>query len=133
MLQNARHVSAFGVPGLSMKILMPRLSSSLLSISFFLINSNFYESRINLGKIFRIGINFLTFKKEKYENLKTKTNNGILTSKFEDLKLQTINLNKRVLNRPLGYLDIIDDNIIYLAGNGNILIIEDGISIQKTT
>lgn len=94
---------------------------------FFFLNINFfYETRIKFGKAAQLGINFL-FKKKSYENLKTKINNGLLTSKFEDLKFKTINLNKRDLpmNRPLGYIEIINNNIVYLAADGNISIIDD--------
>lgn len=102
------------------------LSTFVISIFFFSNINFFYETRIKFGKAIIIGINFL-FKKKNYENLKTKINSGLLTSKFEDLKFKTINLNKRdfFMRRPLGYLEIIDDNIIYLAADGNILVIED--------
>ena len=102
------------------------LSLFVISIFFFSNINFFYETRIKFGKSIQIGINFL-FKKKNYENLKTKINSCLLTSKFEDLKFKTINLNKRdfLMRRPLGYLEIIDDNIIYLAADGNILVIED--------
>ena len=102
------------------------LSLFVISIFFFSNINFFYETRIKFGKAIQIGINFL-FKKKNYENLETKINSGLLTSKFEDLKFKTINLNKRdfMMRRPLGYLEIIDDNIIYLAADGNILVIED--------
>ena len=35
------------------------------------------------------------------------------------------------MRRPLGYLEIIDDNIIYLAADGNILVIEDDFSKKE--
>ena len=91
------------------------LSLFVISIIFFSNINFFYETRIKFGKAIQIGINFL-FKKKNYENLKTKINSGLLTSKFEDLKFKTINLNKRdsFMRRPFGYLEIIDDNIIYL-------------------
>ena len=88
------------------------LSLFVISIFFFSNINFFYETRIKFGKAIQIGINFL-FKKKNYENLKTKINSGLLTSKFEDLKFKTINLSKRdfFMRRPLGYLEIIDDNI----------------------
>ena len=108
------------------------LSLFVISIFFFSNINFFYETRIKFGKAIQIGINFL-FKKKHYENLKTTINSGLLTSKFEDLKFKTINLNKRdfVMRRPLGYLEIIDDNIIYLAADGNILVIEDDFSKKE--
>ena len=54
--------------------------------NIFFSNINFFnETRIKFGKAIQIGINFL-FKEKNYENLKTKINSGLLTSKFEDLK-----------------------------------------------
>ena len=108
------------------------LSLFVISIFFFSNINFFYETRIKFGKAIQIGINFL-FKKKNYENLKTKINSGLLTSKFEDLKFKTINLNKRdfAMRRPLGYLEIIDDNIIYLAGYGNILVVNDDFSKKE--
>ena len=104
----------------------------VISIFFFSNINFFYETRIKFGKAIQIGINFL-FKKKNYENLKTKINSGLLTSKFEDLKFKTINLNKRdfFMRRPLGYLEIIDDNIIYLAADGNILVVNDDFSKKE--
>ena len=40
-------------------------------------------------------------------------------------------MNKRDFDKPLGYLEIIDDNIIYLAADGNILVIEDNFSKKE--
>jgi len=78
------------------------LSTFVISIFFFSNINFFYETRIKFGKAIQIGINYL-FKKKNYENLKTKINSGLLTSKFEDLKFKTINLNKRdfFMRRPL--------------------------------
>ena len=108
------------------------LSLFVISVLFFSNINFFYETRIKFSKAIHIGINFL-FKKKNYENLKTKINSGLLTSKFEDLKFKIINLNKRdfLMSRPLGYLEINDYNIIYLAADGNILVIEDDFSKKE--
>ena len=48
--------------------------------------------------------------KKKYFKFKEKIDNKLLISKFDELEIKTIKLKKRDFDKPLGYLEIIEEN-----------------------
>tara|TARA_B110000971_G_C19982618_1_gene488069 strand:- start:1058 stop:1486 length:429 start_codon:yes stop_codon:yes gene_type:complete len=104
-------------------------------IGFFSITSFFYFSNyineIKIKKTFIIAYDLLTFKKQQYQSLHSQIKQNLLLSKFGELKLDLIKLNERDFYKPLGYLEIINNEIIYLAANGELLSINNKFKKKK--
>ena len=84
-----------------------------------------FSYKVKIKKVFIHASDFLTFKAQKYKNLNEQLSKNLLLSKYGELKLNKINLDKRDFEKPLGYLDSIKKDIIYLAANGELLLIND--------
>lgn len=110
------------------KLIAPFFVMFFLTILLFLFID--YENKIKFKKSFTKIIEFITSKEKKYLNLQKKIDNKLLTSKFDKLEIKTIELKKRDFDKPLGYLEAIEEKIIYLGGNGDFLLIQ-GDSIKN--
>ena len=98
---------------------------SILALFLILISTIFwnfinYEYQNKILKSLLISYEKITFKESKYRKLEKKINEeNIIVSKFGNLKFKKVKLIERDSNQPLGYLEIIKDEIIYLAANGD--------------
>ena len=90
-----------------------------------------YSNEIKIKKTFIIAYDLLTFKKQQYQSLHSQIKQNLLLSKFGELKLDLIKLNERDFYKPLGYLEIINNEIIYLAANGELLSINNKFQKKK--
>ena len=111
------------------KILFILFGSIILLVTFYFFLNYPYKLKVQ-EKYVRI-IELITFKKQKYEELEKELDRNILKSKFGKLKLNIIELNKRDFDKPLGYLETINGNIIYLGANGDLLLIDDNFSKKE--
>tara|TARA_Y100001970_G_scaffold279701_1_gene387476 strand:+ start:2092 stop:3393 length:1302 start_codon:yes stop_codon:yes gene_type:complete len=111
------------------KILFILFGSIILLVTFYFFLNYPYKLKVQ-EKYTRI-IELITFKKQKYEELEKELDRNILKSKFGKLKLNIIELNKRDFDKPLGYLETINGNIIYLGANGDLLLIDDNFSKKE--
>lgn len=109
----------------------------LITLFFFLSYPNkiffflSYPNKIKIQKGVIKTFEFLTFKEQKYKKFQNKLDQNLLVSKFGKLEFNTIKLNKRDFEKPLGYLSVIEKNIIYLSGNGDLLLIDKNFSKKK--
>jgi len=111
------------------KILYILISFLFLSLVLFYFSN--YSNKIKLTKTFILAYDLLTFKKQQYQSLHSQIKQNLLLSKFGELKLDLIKLDERDFYKPLGYLEIINNEIIYLAANGELLSINDKFQKKK--
>ena len=101
----------------------------LIIISAIFWNFVNYESQNKVLKSLLLSYEKITFKESKYKQLKKKIDEeNIIVSKFGNLKLKKVKLIERDSNIPLGYLEIIKDEIIYLTASGDIYFFDNNLN-----
>ena len=104
------------------------LFSSIIFVTFLFYD---YRFKINLHKFLITSYDKLTLKEKKYEKYKDKIDQGYLSSKFGELKFTKIKLNEKDFNVPLGYIELIKNNIIFFRTNGDLIILDKDFNKQN--
>jgi len=103
----------------------------LFSLSVFLACFFNYNFKIYLHKLLIINYDKLTLKEKKYEKYQNKINQGYLSSKFGELKLTKIKLSEKDFNIPLGYIELIENDIVFFRTDGDLIILNQNFNKQK--
>ena len=102
---------------------------SLSVFSAFLIFD--YSFKVNVHKLLITSYDKLISKEKKYEIYQDKIDQGYLSSKFGELKLTKIKLSEKDFNVPLGYIELVKNNIVFFRTDGDLIILDKDFNKQK--